>query len=515
MGCTKSTFEEKEKDKEMKKNVKETVKQKETEGNNQAELGKIINSNEIMKEQIKEKLQEKIPEIIKEKVEELNQENTVENDIDEGPGYHLDANNFAKFEELASKSYNEDTIIYYKNTIYAYEVTITHRECIVIKTLKKAGLPYYSKFTFKSPSIIIGDKSKLKCFSSKQIICKGKRGTVYFGNSPRIESKRFFEGRNLVYEIPIEQTQDEPFVIYYLVTQVYNAYLTGTDGVINIIPFNKNNLGNPNCKFGLFFRHSALSFYGTDVTPNNKFDEKFEYVNGQKYSYLQLIGEKEDNINFLFKLNGKELTISPSETAFQSSFYDQEMIDYIKEALKKVTLKLGENVIAIKEIYNVKQKKVTVEVIKTIAMLREKNIKLTGSTIHYFKENKNIKLIKIESNHEQVKQFFKFLTKDNFRMFYIMNSNELFATFKAIYEFDISKSDNIKDIIELDCEGLNEGGLYHCSINYDYNEYIVATLKRDPSRTFSENNYYMEYFSKDSIKNGIFNEIHLHNIPDY
>jgi hypothetical protein len=96
-----------------------------------------------------------------------------------------------------------------------------------------------------------------------------------------------------------------------------------------------------------------------------------------------------------------------------------------------------------------------------------------------------------------------------------MNSNELFATFKAIYEFDISKSDNIKDIIELDCEGLNEGGLYHCSINYDYNEYIVATLKRDPSQTFSENNYYMEYFSKDSIKNGIFNEIHLHNIPDY
>ena len=43
MGCTKSTFEEKEKDKEMKKNVKEIVKQKETEGNDQAEFGKIIN----------------------------------------------------------------------------------------------------------------------------------------------------------------------------------------------------------------------------------------------------------------------------------------------------------------------------------------------------------------------------------------------------------------------------------------------------------------------------------------
>ena len=468
MGCTKSSFEEREKDKEMEKNIKEIVKQKETEGNNQVEFGKIINSNEIIKEQSQEKIQEKIPQIINEGVKELNKENIVENDIDEGPGFHLDGKNYAIFEELASKSYNEDTIIYYKNTLYVHEITITHRECIVIKTLKKVGLPYYSKFRFKSPSIIIGDQSKLKYISTKQNISKGKRG-VYFGDTPLIQSKRFFEERNLVYEIPIEQTQDEPFVIYYLMTHVYNVYLTGTDGVINIIPFNKNNLGNPNCKFGLFFRYSALSFYGTDVTPNNKFAEKFEYEFGKKSNYLQLIGEKEENIKFLFKLNGKELTISPSETAFQSSFYNPEMIDYIKEALKKVTLKFGENVIAIKEIYNIKQKKVTVEVIKTIAMLREKNIKLTGSTIHYFKENKNIKLLKIESNHGQMKQFFKFLTKDNFRMFYIMNSNELFATFKAIYEFDISKSENSKDIIELDCEGLNEGGLYHCSIKYDYN----------------------------------------------
>ena len=514
MGCTKSSYEEREKEKEMNKNIKEIVKQKETEGNNQVEFGKIINSNEIIKEQSQEKLQEKIPEIIKEGVKELNKENIVENDIDEGPGFHLDDKNFAKFEELASKSYDEDTIIYYKNTIYAYETYITHRECIVLKTLKKVGLPYYSKFRFKSPSIIIGEKPNLRCISTKQNICKGKRG-VYFGDQPRIQSKRFYEGRNLVYEIPIEQTQDEPFIIYYLVTKVNNVYLTGTDGVINIIPFNKNNLGNPNCKFVLYIQHSDLSFYGTDVTPNNKLGEKYECLFGKNFDYLQLIGEEEENINFLFKLNGKELTISPTETAFQSSFYNPEMIDYIKEALKKVTLKLDENVIAIKEIYNIKQKKVTVELIKTIAMLREKNIKLTGSTLHYLIENKNIKLIKIESNHEQVKQFFNFLTQYHFRMFYIMNINELFATFRAIYEFDISKSKNGKDIIELNCEGLNEGGLYHCSIKYDYNEYIAATLKRDPSQTFPENKYYMEYFSKDSIKNGIFNEIYLHNIPNY
>ena len=94
MGCTKSSFEEREKEKEMNKNIKEIVNQKETEGNNQVEFGKIINSNESIKVQSQEKLQEKIPEIIKEKVKELNQENTVENDIDEGPGYHLDANNF-------------------------------------------------------------------------------------------------------------------------------------------------------------------------------------------------------------------------------------------------------------------------------------------------------------------------------------------------------------------------------------------------------------------------------------
>ena len=138
---------------------------------------------------------------------------------------------------------------------------------------------------------------------------------------------------------------------------------------------------------------------------------------------------------------------------------------------------------------------------------------MIDSTLHYFRENKNIKLISIESSNNVGKQNLNSLEEYYFRINYIMKSNEIFVTVKAVYEFEISKIDESRDIIEIGINDLAENGLYYCSIKYDQNEYYLATLMRDPNGIFQDKNYYMEYFSKIYNKDGLFNKINLHKIP--
>ena len=132
------------------------------------------------------------------------------------PIFGLYDEQFIICKELAKKSYNENTIIYYKNIIYLGEKSISHNENIVIKTLKKEGLPYRTKFTFKSPSIIIVKQSKIRKTVSKRIIIKGKR---FDGNATATEFKLFIDSGNLNVDITIDQNSDEPFVAYSIKTR--------------------------------------------------------------------------------------------------------------------------------------------------------------------------------------------------------------------------------------------------------------------------------------------------------
>ena len=116
-----------------------------------------------------------------------------------------------------------------------------------------------------------------------------------------------------------------------------------------MIPFNKENLGNPNCLFEVYYKYEIYKLYSTDVIPKN------ELV--QKNKYLKFTGDKEENIKLLFKKKDLELTLSSTDSAFQSQFYSPDMINIIQEVLKKVTLDFQSNVIIWKEAYDIKQKK--------------------------------------------------------------------------------------------------------------------------------------------------------------
>ena len=499
MGCAGSSFEEKNNEQNYQVNKEETKEIKHIENTNENTKEKLQTNNQINSIEKKQIITE---ETKRENTQEKLQEKENE-EYESMKGLHDE--HFIKCKELDKKSFNENTIIYYKNVIYLNEKKISHYENIVIKTLKQEGLPYKTKFQFKSPSVLISNQSKLRMSVSKKKIVKGKS---FECNYTECEFKITRDSGNLIVDITIEQNPDEPFVAYNINTNFDIYFLTGTNNIINMIPFNKINLGNPNCMFEIYYKNGKYKLYSTDRIPNNELIQKDKYL---KYS-----GDKDDNIILLFKTKDIEFTISPTDSAFQSQFYSPDMINIIQEALKKITLGFRDKAIIWKETYIIKEKKVTVEVVKTFGRLKEYPAITANSTIHFFREYNKIKLISVESSNNPKNENLNSIEENSFRMSYIMKRNEIFVTVKAVYEFEISKIGVSRDVIEIGSNELAENGLYYCSIKYDKNEYGAVSLMRDPNQTFINDNYYMEYFSNDYIKNGlndIFNKIYLIKFP--
>ena len=493
MGCSLSEIKVKE-DEQIKSEEKEKINQLD-----------IVKEKEIIQKQEdvnkNEKENEKINQldIVKEKEIIPKPEDANKNEKEDKINIFLGKETFNECLELAHKTYTENTIIYYKSVMSFRKKYNVYDDCIVIKTLKKEGLPYKSQFKYKPPTTIVGKNPYISYSISKAVINRVQRLS---GKSTEICRAVKDESNDVFYDFQIEQESYEPFVVYYIHTSIFRAFLNATNKTIFIIPFIKNKVGNPDCKCELYFKLGDYHFYGPNVTPKN------EIIN--KNNILRLIPE-EDN-KFIFRENDASFNFITTESAFQSSFYSPEEVNIIKEALNKITLKMGLKVIAIKETYNIKQKIVTIELIKTIIHLNDKISIINGKTNHFFKENKNIKLLKLASNHEQVKQNLQSLTPYYFKISYLLEENEIFATIKAVYEFTISNSKENRDMIQLDCYDLLEGGLYICKVNYDKNEYESVSLLRDKDGKFSKENYYYENYSKNNKINGKFNEIYLHKI---
>ena len=124
MGSARSSFEEKKNKQNFQENKKETEE---------------INNKENADEKTKEKIQinkpinstEKKQILTQETKRENTQEKLLEKENEEmEPIFGLYDEQFIICKELAKKSYNENTIIYYKNIIYLGEKSISHNENI-------------------------------------------------------------------------------------------------------------------------------------------------------------------------------------------------------------------------------------------------------------------------------------------------------------------------------------------------------------------------------------------------
>ena len=400
--------------------------------------------------------------------------------------------------ELSNKKYFEDTIIYCKTLVTFESIDNIVYEIIVVKTLKQEGLPYKSLFRFK-PSTVIASKERPFINS----VCKVN---IFGGNglglkTDKIRCNIYFNSEDLFYLIPLVQEPDEPFVVYYFETRVKKEYLMGNKNLF-MVPFVKNRIDNPNCKCELYFNCLNFRFSGANQELKNEITKENDY--------FKIIPE-EDN-KFIFRKTNEGFKINPTVSAFQNSFYTPDEVNIIREIVNKINLKLGLKVIAVKETYTIKEKIVTVELIKTFMHLREENTVQFAAHTNLLEEYKNIKLLKLESNNDKARQNLNYLKQDRFTMNYYMKFGEVFATVKAVYEFTISKSEENKDIIKIDLDEYSEGALYICKVNYDKSEYDSVTLKRDKDGKFSKDNYYYEEFSKNKRINSTFNEIYLNKI---
>ena len=125
--------------------------------------------------------------------------------------FFLGKETFNECLELANKTYTEDTIIYYKSVMSFRKKYNVYDDCIVIKTLKKEGLPYKSQFKYKLPTTIVGKNPYISYSISKAVINRVQRLS---GKSTEICRSVKNESNDVFYDFQIEQESYEPFVVY-------------------------------------------------------------------------------------------------------------------------------------------------------------------------------------------------------------------------------------------------------------------------------------------------------------
>ena len=497
MGCSEDTNVDMEKVdiKEIQKNEKEGIKKSKNIENQDKER---VNKEDDEENKEKEKVSKADDEKNKEKKED-GDDDYIQFLWDIAPDEE-----FSFCQKLASKEYDKDTIIFYKNHIYIKEDENAYHECFVIKTMKKEGLPYENKdFEFKSPWMFSSMYPNIKSFIFKSSIIEGR---TYGPESEKPKFKDLGGFDCAQYKIEIKQKPDEPFVIYTIYSIVKRENLTGANSLFNAVSFNKNNLSNPECHIDIYITYENYDFNGSSDISN------YEFIN--KKTIMKLSGGKEgkEEIQFFFRLkNPPKIILSKNESPFK--FYNSKSFKHINNAINAIDLKPGV-VIAVSEMIKIRKKICTVTLTKTLIRPNVSFTSFTAADMHFVKETKNLKVALRLANHKPLGGL-QFDGKDYFTLPYSVEPNEAFASVQAIFMYRISTTQYDMDIIELVSGKLCEYGVYYLTIDYDPNEYETVNLMRDLRFTECDEpgtKIYCDYYEPSIISDeDVFNKILLLN----
>ena len=338
---------------------------------------------------------------------------------------------------LKEKTFQKDQIIFNKVSINIDKDFSSYKEYLTIQTEKIKGQKYSGKYSFTS-SVVLVQKKVLS--------------TVKINNNS------------------IETIKNKPTTDYQKIEIEYN--LSENDN--SIITLEINSLIETKINSNLLsinFSHSG-SFFKLNIKTSEDFcysniSRKTENI-FKKISDQEIVlsgNNREHYLNITFKYKEGKFKLSKNMKYFY--YCNEDEIRDMETALNSVKLKdFDVNIFAIKDIYNIKNEKVTAKTYMTFIYPNNQHTTICANFFFKVKPGNNLEYISSKQNNEkEIKA--KLETWNAFNMRFILE-DELFCTIELDYSFSLRNVGGRNLSLEVDHnEMLLDKGFYECLIHYE------------------------------------------------
>lgn len=410
----------------------------------------------------------------------IDDQNDKNNNLNQNKYYCYTQKEISQIENLLKKrTYENNEIIFYKAFIKIIDNNYTqYTEFLTIQTDKIDGKEYSSEYEFIS-NTIRGEVEK----------CTLKINNKNITNFQIPSSFHNFYVKT-TYNLEENESSIVTFELNAKVKTFISLYLTR----INF--FFKGQAFSFRIKFSNYFSFSHIY-----PKPKNNF-------NIISYQEILFTGKQlENEIIFIFKMNGKDIEILKDDKSFY--YCDDDEIKELKLSLNSMKLNFDEiNIFGVKEIYNISKGICTVKTYITFIKPRDLSLNDSGNFLYYIGEKKDLKIISLKQDNQNKE--FK-LSNGSLDLSYDYCKLEYFSTFEVDYSFSLVDENNkLEYIIPIGNKDISEGAYYQFFIKYDEKE--INDFFFEGTMAYRSNDCYQvifKIFYKSKNINGFLNYLHL------